>query len=236
MTGSAPPLLQVEGISAWYVPRRPVLAIDAFTIGERSVLGLLGRNGSGKTTLINTLVAVHDRCQVNTVTFPGQPGSLSQPRLRQARYAVFTDHEGFAAWSFDAYLRFVSGVFPQGVDRDVVDALVAGFAFEPFRQRPIGALSTGNAKKAFLIAGLALRRPLLILDEPIDGLDFDATEYLYEAVNAYREHGAVLMSSHIAESFTRCCDHLVVLEDGNLSAPLALNADTDVRSLLRARP
>ena len=93
------------------------------------------------------------------------------------------------------------------MDPSRVDDLVAGFGFEPFRRKTIGSLSTGNRKKAFLIAGLSLGLPLLILDEPVDGLDFEGTEFLYESLNAYRDTESVLMSSHVAESFTQNALH-----------------------------
>jgi len=228
------PLLSLHGLSAWYLPGQPVLAIDRLAIDAHTVLGLLGTNGAGKTTLINTLVGVHEHSRVDEVRYRGASSALTDERFRTARYAVFTEHSGFAAWSFDAYWRFLSRSYGQPGRPEVVDALVEGFSFGPFRRRPIGALSTGNKKKAFLIAGLALRRPLLILDEPLDGLDFDATEFLYQAVTDYRAHGAVLMSSHIAESFTRCCDALVVLSHGDLRGPYPVTAASDVRSLVRA--
>jgi putative ABC transporter ATP-binding protein albC len=77
--------------------------------------------------------------------------------------------------------------------------------------------------------------PLLILDEPVDGLDFEGTEFLYDSLNAYRDTGSVLMSSHVAESFTRCCDHLYVLDGGDLSRPYPLDPATDIRALLKER-
>ena len=76
-----------------------------------------------------------------------------------------------------------------------------------------------------------LRLPLLILDEPIDGLDFEATEYLYEAVVDYKKYGAVFMSSHVAESFQRCCDVVDVLNRGGLSGPFPMDSTVNVPEL-----
>ena len=79
-----------------------------------------------------------------------------------------------------------------------------------------------------------MRLPLLILDEPVDGLDFTGTEFLYDAINAYREYGSVLMSSHIAESFERCCDQLYVMRSGALEGPITdPDALRHVRRLVR---
>ena len=81
-------------------------------------------------------------------------------------------------------------------------------------------MSTGNKKKVFLITGFYLKRPLLILDEPFDGLDFDSTEFLYKVLVQYKSYGSILMTSHIAESISRVC----FLEDGHLKL---LQSDLD---------
>ena len=57
----------------------------------------------------------------------------------------------------------------------------------------------------------------LVLDEPVNGLDFQSTEFLYQLILGYREHGTVLFSSHILESLTLTCDRVLVLEQGRIS-------------------
>ena len=73
------------------------------------------------------------------------------------------------------------------------------------------------AKKAFLIAGFALRPELLLLDEPVNGLDFQSTEFLYSQIAGYKKYGTVLFSSHILESITLTSDRVLVLENGEIS-------------------
>ena len=103
-------------------------------------------------------------------------------------------------------------------DEKVLQDLILGFHFEEFLNTDIGSLSTGNKKKVFLITAFYLKPPLLILDEPFDGLDFDATEFLYGLLLQYKEEGSILMSSHIAESIVRVCDTAYTIEDGHLDA------------------
>ena len=232
---AAEPLLTVRGLTAWYKAGSPVLNIRELDIGQHSVVGLLGTNGAGKTTLINTLVGVHEHASLQHMTWRSRATQPRDKGFQLGRYAVFTESSGFAYWSLDPYLRFTSRVFGRSPTPSRVDDLVAGFGFEPFRRKTIGSLSTGNRKKAFLIAGLSLGVPLLILDEPVDGLDFEGTEFLYDSLNAYRDTGSVLMSSHVAESFTQCCDHLYVLDGGDLSRPYPLDPATDIRALLKER-
>ena len=67
-----------------------------------------------------------------------------------------------------------------------------------------------------MITAFALKPKLLLLDEPVNGLDFESTEYLYKQIAGYKEYGTVLFSSHILESITLTSDRVVVLEDGKI--------------------
>ena len=92
--------------------------------------------------------------------------------------------------------------------------LIQGFHFEEYTDTLLRELSTGNRKKAFLIMAFALKPRLLLLDESVNGLDFQSTEYLYRQISGYKKHGTVLFSSHILESITLTFDRVFVLENG----------------------
>lgn len=68
-----------------------------------------------------------------------------------------------------------------------------------------------------MITAFALKPELLLLDEPVNGLDFESTEYLYKQIAGYRKHGTVLFSSHILESITLTSDRVFVLKDGQIN-------------------
>jgi ABC-2 type transport system ATP-binding protein len=97
-----------------------------------------------------------------------------------------------------------------------IDELIHGFHFEEYTDVLLKELSTGNLKKAYLITAFALKPKLLILDEPVNGLDFQCTEYLYQQISSYRQYGTILFSSHILESICLTSDRVAVLEQGQL--------------------
>ena len=97
-----------------------------------------------------------------------------------------------------------------------MDELAKGFHFEEYADVLMRELSTGNRKKAYLIAAFALHPELLLLDEPVNGLDFQSTEFLYRMINDYRSYGTVLFSSHILESICLTSDRVLVLEHGRI--------------------
>ena len=75
---------------------------------------------------------------------------------------------------------------------------------------------------------------MLLLDEPVNGLDFESTEYLYKQIAGYKEHGTILFSSHVLESITLTSDRVFVLEDGQIRQTFEsgqINAE-DIREAL----
>lgn len=225
-------MLTIEQIKIWYKPGTDIIKGVDLTLDAHSVTGFLGVNGAGKSTLIHTISDVHDRYSASRILFQGSPCGLHDSVFKKSRYTVFTDEQAFQYWNFQDYIAFVSKAYGKKTDPSYVDRLVAGFHFGPYVSQELKDLSTGNRKKAFLITGFSLQLPLLILDEPLDGLDFDSSEFLYLAINDYKQYGAVFMSSHIAESFEKTCDTLLVLDDGKITRE-EIQPGIDIRTQLK---
>lgn len=219
-------VLEVKGLNVWFKKDRSIISNLDLVIPNNTIIGLVGKNGSGKTTLIKSLSSVFDKrnYQVTSISLNGESQPLNSNVYKLNTYTVFTENNSFLNWNFSQYFNFVCRLFHVKRDDDLYDYLVKGFNFGKFLQTSIGNLSTGNKKKVFLITGFYLKRPLLILDEPFDGLDFDSTEFLYEVLVQYRSYGSILMTSHIAESIARVCDEAYFLEDGHLKL---LQSDLD---------
>ena len=117
--------------------------------------------------------------------------------------------------------------------RGRLEELIEGFDYGRYRTTAFSRLSSGSRKKANLIAAFYLTTPLLFLDEPVDFLDFAATEFLYRSINDAAASGrSVLLSSHIAESFTRCTRRLYVLSAGRMTGPFSTPEDSDAVAAL----
>ena len=208
------PLLRIQNMSAWYDSEKRVLSDLSMELQEHEVAGLIGLNGAGKTTFMKVLSGLLDSFQAEAVCFYGQGVKFRENAFKVCRYTVFAEDNSFSYFTFREYLAYVCAAY--GKEVADVSELVQGFHFEEYTDTLLRELSTGNRKKAFLITAFALKPRLLLLDEPVNGLDFQSTEYLYQQILGYKEYGTVLFSSHILESITLTSDRVFVLEDGKI--------------------
>lgn len=207
-------LLVLNNLSVWYSQDKSVLSNFSIELGTNEVVGLIGLNGAGKTTFIKTLSGLLNSYRLETATYHGREFSFRDRDFKQNRYTVFAEDHSFQYFTFREYLAYVAASYRTDVPD--VSSLVQGFHFEEYTDVLLKELSTGNLKKAYLITAFAMRPELLLLDEPVNGLDFQSTEYLYQLMEQYKEHGTILFSSHILESICLTSDRVIVIEQGQI--------------------
>jgi len=202
-------LLTVQGLSKHY-GARSVLQDVSFSVRQGEVLGLIGPNGAGKTTLFDCLAGLL-AADGGTVHF----GERGLPAARR-KEALFYIPDGITPWAeqrLDWVLRFFADLYAAKVQpAELLEALkLAGLA----RAR-LGTLSKGERKRALLAIGLLTPQPLLLLDEPFDGLDLRQTR---EVMTLLRTHAAqgrtLLLSVHQLTDAARVCDRLILLSAGS---------------------
>ena len=212
-------LLSLSNLSVWYTVNHPVLSGFSLDLGTNEVVGLIGLNGAGKTTFIKTVAGLLPGYRLDSAAWNGQPFSFRDKAFKRNRYIVFAEDRSFQYFTFREYLAYVSASY--NVPMPDVAGLVKGFHFEDYTDVLLRELSTGNLTKAYLITAFALRPRLLLLDEPVNGLDFQSTEFLYQLMGGYKQYGTLLFSSHILESICLTSDRVLVLEQGRISRTFA---------------
>ena len=208
-------LLEINELTVWYKQEENVLKNFSLDLYDHEVVGLIGLNGAGKTTFLKVLTGLIRSYEVSEKKYKGSSFEFRKNSFKKNRYIVYAEDNSFQYFTFREYLSYVSNAYR--IEMQDVEELIKGFHFEEFENTLLKDLSTGNKKKAFLIAGFALRPELLLLDEPVNGLDFQSTEYLYSLIAGYKQYGTLLFSSHILESITLTSDRVMVLENGNIS-------------------
>jgi ABC-2 type transport system ATP-binding protein len=191
------------------------LALDSLNLAiqEGEVYGYLGPNGAGKTTTIRLLLGLHRPTAGQARLFGVD--AWAEP-VRAHRRVAYVAGEPFlwpsltAAETLDFLARLHGGV-DAGYRRELVDR----FALDSAKK--IRALSKGNRQKVQLVAALASRADLLLLDEPTAGLDPLMEMVFRECVEEAKARGqTVFLSSHILSEVEALCDRVGILRAGRL--------------------
>jgi ABC-2 type transport system ATP-binding protein len=206
-------LLKVRGLSKSYGPRRALDAVS-FTVRPGEVLGLIGPNGAGKTTLFECLAGVLP-ADGGEVRGSGDMGDRAlAPSAR--RQAMFYVPDGIAPWPDQPVCRvllFFRDLWGTAPDR--VSAAVDSFHLRPLLGSAVRSLSKGERKRFLIALGLLAPEPLLLLDEPFDGLDLRQTREATALLRAEAARGRTLfLSIHQLTDAARACDRFVLLADG----------------------
>ena len=209
---SADAVIVTSGLSKDYGVGRGLFGLD-LEVGRGEVFGFLGPNGAGKSTTMRLLL------DLIKPTF----GSARVLGLDAARESLeIRRRVGFLPGDWTLYPKLTGRVVLDylaqlrgGVDERVRDALVERFDVE--LDRPIRQLSTGNRQKLGLVQAFMHEPEVLILDEPIAGLDPLVQQSFHALLREVSAQGrTVFLSSHTLSEVERVTDRLAILRQGRL--------------------
>jgi len=189
------------------------VVVDAatFTVPARAVTALIGPNGAGKSTVLNAVAGLlKPRQGALTVPAWDAPGGVAY--VLQATHA--NAHLPLTVRETVTMGRYASaGPFRRlrAPDRDAVDQAMEALAISDLSGRQLRELSGGQRQRAYVAQGLAQQATVLLLDEPITGLDALSRQHIMDAITAEREAGrAVMVSTHDLGD-AAAADHLLLL-------------------------
>ena len=202
--------------------RNVVKAFDGFraldgltmTVPRGSIYGLVGPNGAGKSTLLRHVTGIY-RQDSGSVLLEGNP--IYENPVAKARIASIPDElYYFLSASTRDMMRFFKGFYPR-FDGSRYEALKDVFTTINEKQ-PIRRLSKGMQKQAAFWLALCCRPDVLVLDEPVDGLDPVMRRQVWGLLMGdVAEHGTtVLVSSHNLRELEDVCDHVGILSRGRV--------------------
>ncbi len=192
------------------------IAVDSvsFTVREGEVFGLLGPNGAGKTSTLKAIVGL--------VPYHGEIRLFDKPIDVKAKNLIGYVPEEFMlleSLTPKEFFEFIASVRRIENVNDRLEKLVKAFGIEQYLETPITALSMGTKQKVTIISALLHDPPLLILDEPLNGLDAKSSKILKEIMAKHVEKGgAIVFSTHIMEIAEKLCDRIAVINDGKIIA------------------
>ena len=219
------PTVAVDGLRFSYGSKR-VLHGLSFALARGQVVGLLGPNGAGKSTTIKVLTGIlpPDGGAVRVAGF-----SMPDEAVEAKKRIGYVPEAAalFESLSGQEFLELMGRL--QEVPEELLQARIARF-LEQFdlagvRRRRLGGYSKGMRQKVLLSAALLHNPDVLMLDEPLSGLDVNAGLMVRDLIAALAAEGrTVLYSSHVLDVVERVCDRALIIHEGRLIADGSLEA------------
>lgn len=208
--------ISIRGLSKRYGKLAAVTGLD-LEVNEGEILGFLGLNGAGKTTTIRILLDLL-RPTTGSASIFGHNCQKDSLRARSlvgylpGELGIYSDLTGRQV------LDVLAGLNGKPVDKKYRDELQGRLEFaDADLRRKLREYSTGMKRKLGLLQALQADPPLLILDEPTEGLDPLMQESFYQLLaDLKRRARTVFMSSHVLSEVARVCDRVAVLRKGEL--------------------
>lgn len=212
-------LLHVEGLTKSYkrgfIPRKTqVLKGLSFSVPAGTITGFLGANGAGKTTTMRCMLG-HDYPDGGKVEFFGQPLTVESRKrigfLPERPY--FYEH--LSGVEFLEFYANLTGKWKKADLKERINSLLKRVDLVFAKDRLLRTYSKGMLQKIGLAQALVHDPELIILDEPVSGLDPDGRMALAEIILETAKRGtAVFFTSHLLHDTERLCERLIVLKGG----------------------
>lgn len=211
-------MIEIEGLTKRFGPVTAVANLN-LSVAKGEVLGFLGPNGAGKTTTMKMIagflapdagkvsVCGHD---IETETTAAQAGIGYLPEGAPA-YGDMTPRQ---------FLTFIAEVRGHlgAAAKALVAAVVEKTELTPVMEQPIETLSKGFKRRVGLAQAILHDPPVLIMDEPTDGLDPNQKHAVRELIRAMAAEKAIIISTHLLEEVEAICTRAVIIDRGVLVA------------------
>jgi ABC-2 type transport system ATP-binding protein len=208
---SAPPVVQLTNLVKRYGLNKALNGVD-LTIEGGKVVGLLGHNGSGKTTMLKIIAGLRSPSAGTVEVFGMAPGVRTKQRV-----AFLPEVNAYYDWmSVDYLIDFVKSFHPD-LNWDRAEVLKKFMGLKG--NSKVGALSKGQQARLKLVIGLSRSADLMLLDEPLAGIDPPSRARILQAlVGEFRqERQTLIISTHEVKEAEPIFDHVVFLREGRIA-------------------
>ena len=183
------------------------------TVPKGAVYGLVGPNGAGKSTAIRTALGVY-RPDSGSITLDGQP-IYENPEVKNRICSIPDDVFYFPSATMGDMKSYYKGMYPR-FDEALFDKLYEVFQLP--KNSPIRRFSKGMQKQAAFHLSICTHPELLVLDEPVDGLDPVMRRQVWSLLlgEVAQRETTVLVSSHNLRELEDICDHVGIMDSGKM--------------------
>ena len=216
---ATPEMLQLNGIVKRYGDFEAVNGLD-LTVPRGEIFGFLGPNGAGKTTTIRMVAGVLEPTEGSILI--GGYDLATHPMEAKSRIGYIPDRPYlYEKLSGGEFLRFVSGLWgkDEPVSEDRADGMLEIFNLLEWKHELIESYSHGMRQKLLITSALIHQPELIVVDEPMVGLDPRSARILKDLFRVFVERGGtVFLSSHTLEVVEAVCDRIAIIREGAIIA------------------
>lgn len=224
-------MLSVRDVSKRYGALTAVSHIS-FSVGPGEVLGYLGPNGSGKSTTVKMVVGLMPP-SLGTILFDGE--NIQEHLVEYKAHVGYVPEEAhvYTYLTGPEYLRLCGSLrgIPPGRLEKKIDRFLRVFGLDGDYHATLGSYSKGMRQKVLLSAALLHNPRVLVLDEPVSGLDVSTTLVMRSVVKALADDGRIVFySSHELDTVERISTRVIILRSGRIVAD---DSASKLRELMR---
>ncbi|MEL6834430.1 MAG: ATP-binding cassette domain-containing protein [Bacteroidota bacterium] len=208
------PTLEVQNLHFSYQRQHPILKDLSFTVPDQSIYGFLGRNGAGKSTTIRNILGLLRPKQGHIRIF-GEDMKQAKRSIYRRIGALIEAPSLYPNLSAQDHLRLACRY--QGVNEDRIPSVLEQVGLLAARRKLSRHYSTGMKQRLGLAKALLHEPDLLILDEPINGLDPQGISDVRALLLDLQQQGkTILLSSHLLSEIEKIASHVGIIKDGTL--------------------
>lgn len=195
----------------------PVLFDVSFIVNEGEIFGFIGPNGAGKSTTIKLILNLIYPDKGKILVFGNSPDNIENKKF----IGYLPEIPYYFDYLTPEELAWFSGKVIGLSDEEIKirsDELFSRLLFEEHRKKKIKELSKGNAQKAGIVATFITKPKLIILDEPMTGLDPIGRKLVGDLIIEHKEKGhTIFLTSHILSDIERFCDRIAIIHQGKIT-------------------
>ena len=213
-------MIQLVDVHKSYTKEHETIKGVSFEVHEGQIFGLLGPNGAGKTTLMQ-MIATLMKPTSGQILIDGLSADKDLLEIHR-KIGFLTNEIKLDPMStpnnlFDFFAKLYD--IPEKDLKDRKDESFARFGISPFADKRINELSTGMKQKISIAISLIHNPPVIIFDEPTNGLDILTSKQVTDYLKELRTKGhAIILSTHIFSVAEDLCDEIAILVDGKIAA------------------
>jgi ABC-2 type transport system ATP-binding protein len=231
-------MITAENVTKWF---GPLLAVDdvSFHVERGEVLGFLGPNGAGKSTTMRMITGFLPPSG-GTVTVGGF-SIVDEPLEAKSLIGYLPENApSYPEMSVEGFLHFVAELrgMSGAVKAEAVERAIRTCFLERVRHQEVDTLSKGYRHRTCFAQAILHDPPVLVLDEPTDGLDPNQKHEMRELIKAMGKEKAIIVSTHILEEVEAICSRVLIIDSGSLvfnGTPDELKSKSPNAGCLRVR-